>query len=148
MVSELYRKGVILMRWHCSGDVFSPGYARKMLAIVQASPQVAFWAYTRSYRVPAIAEVLWELGRCDNFSLWLSADDETGYPPSVPEGVRVAWMQTDESPDKADLVFATKEVRKQPGKINLATLCPTETSEGKRAGTTCSTCRLCVRFQL
>ena len=148
LVSELYRKGVILMRWHCSGDVYSPSYARKMLAAVKASPQVAFWLYSRSYRIPAIAEVLWELAGCENLSLWLSADDETGYPPVVPQGVRVAWMQTDEAPEKADLVFATREARKQPGKINLATLCVTETAEGKAAGTTCSTCRMCVRVEL
>ncbi len=148
LVSELYRKGVILMRFHVAGDIYSPAYARKMLAVVKASPQVAFWVYTRSYRIPAIAEVLWELAGCDNLSLWLSTDDETGYPPHVPQGVRVAHMQTDEPPAKADLVFATKEARKHPEKINLDTLCVTETAEGKLAGTTCSTCRLCVRLEL
>ena len=148
LVSELYRKGVILMRWHCSGDVYSPSYARKMLAVVRASPQVAFWAYTRSYRTPAIAQVLWELAACENLSLWLSSDDETGYPPVVPQGVRVAHLQTGDPPDKADLVFATRAARKHPARINLATLCVTETPEGKAAGTTCSTCRMCVRLEL
>ena len=147
LVSELYRKGVILCRWHCSGDVFSLGYARKMLAVVRASPQVAFWAYSRSYRVPAIAEVLWELAECPNFSLWLSADDETGYPPVVPQGVRVAWMVTDEPPPEADLLFATREVRRS-GRVSLDTLCPAETASGAVAGTTCSTCRICVRMSL
>jgi hypothetical protein len=89
--------------------------------------------------------VLWELAACENFQLWLSADDETGYPPHVPEGVRVAWMQTDEPPEKADLVFATREVRKDWKRINLDLLCPTETEEGKRAGTTCSSCQFCWR---
>src|SRR5206468_4230206 len=94
MTDELYRKGVLLCRFHVSGDVYSPAYAKKLLAVVKDSPQVTFWMYTRSYRVPQIAEVLWELAACDNFSLWLSADDETGYPLYVPERVRVAWMQT------------------------------------------------------
>lgn len=142
---ELYRKGVLVCRFHVSGDVYNPAYARKLLAVVQASPQVAFWCYTRSYRVPQIAEVLWELAACDNFSLWLSADDETCYPSYVPEGVRVAYMQTDESPDEADLVFATKEARKDSTRINLDLLCPTETDAGKRAGTTCSSCQFCFK---
>ena len=92
--------------------------------------------------------MLWELAGCENLSLWLSADDETGYPAVIPRGVRVAHMQTDAPPDKADLVFATREARKHPEKIRLDTLCVTETQEGKRAGTTCSTCRLCVRMEL
>jgi hypothetical protein len=65
------------------------------------------------------------------------------YPPHVPERVRVAWMQTGESPEQADLVFATRDARKDYTRINLDLLCPTETAEGKRAGTTCSSCQFC-----
>jgi hypothetical protein len=54
-------------------------------------------------------------------------------------------MQTGESPEHADLVFATREVRKQPERINLDLLCPTETEEGKQAGTNCSNCQFCWR---
>ena len=145
LTEELYRKGVLLCRFHVSGDFYSPEYTRKVLKVVQGSPGVIFWAYSRSYRIQPIAEVLWELAACENFSLWLSADDETGYPPHVPERVRVAWMQTGDSPEKADLVFATREAQKQPSRINLELLCPTETEEGKRAGTTCSSCQFCWR---
>lgn len=145
LTDELYRKGVLVCRFHVSGDFYSPGYARKVRQVVEASPQVAFWCYTRSYRVEPVAEVLWELAALDNFSLWLSADDETGYPPHVPEGVRVSWMQTGESPEAADLVFATREARKDSARINLDLLCPTETDAGQRAGTTCSSCQFCFR---
>lgn len=145
MTDELYRKGVLVMRWHVSGDIGTPCYARKILEVANASPQVTFWCYTRSWRVPPIAEVLWEIAALDNFCLWLSADDETGYPPLVPEGVRVAWMQTDETPDRADLVFATRPVRKDGARINLDLICPTELDAGKRAGTTCSSCQFCFR---
>jgi hypothetical protein len=34
-------------------------------------------------------EVLSELAACENVRLWLSTDDETGYPPHPPEGVPV-----------------------------------------------------------
>lgn len=55
------------------------------------------------------------------------------YPSLVPEGVRVAWMQTDEAPQAADLVFATREVRKDWTRLNLELLCPTdERREGGR----------------
>lgn len=145
LADELYRKGVLACRFHVSGDFYSPAYARKVLAAAADSPQVAFWCYTRSYRVGPVAEVLWELAALDNFRLWLSADDETGYPPRVPHGVRVAWMQTGEPPARADLVFATREVRKDPTRLSLELVCPTETEDGRRAGTTCSSCQFCYR---
>jgi hypothetical protein len=145
MVRELYRKGVLLMRWHVAGDFGTPAYARKVKEVAERSPQVTMWAYTRSWRIDPIAQLLWEIAELPNFHLWLSADDETGYPPHVPDRVRVAWMQTDESPERADLVFATREVRKDYRRINLDLLCPTETPEGRQAGTTCSSCQYCWR---
>lgn len=145
MADELYRKGVLVMRWHVSGDIYSPAYARKIKAVAEATPSTAFMLYTRTWRIEPIAEVLWEIAALPNVCVWLSADDETGYPLLVPEGVRVAWMQTGESPAQADLVFATREVRKERSRINLDLLCPTETIEGKRAGTTCSSCQFCWR---
>lgn len=145
MVGELYRKGVLLMRWHVAGDFGTPCYVRKVKAVAERSPQVTMWAYTRSWRVDAIAEVLWEVAALPNVHLWLSADDETGYPPHVPERVRVAWMQTGESPEAADLVFAMREVRRDFRRVNLDLLCPAETDEGRRAGTTCSSCQYCWR---
>lgn len=42
---ELYRKGVVLMRWHVAGDVYSPGYARKMMDVIGRSPHCTFWFY-------------------------------------------------------------------------------------------------------
>lgn len=142
MVDELYRKGVLLMRWHVAGDLYSPAYCQKVLTVCEASPGIRFWMYTRSWRVEPIASVLWELASLPNVSVWLSADELTGLPPHVPEGVRVAWMQTGDFVDTADLVFATREVRKS-GRVNLDLVCPTETAEGKRAGTTCSSCQFC-----
>lgn len=145
MVRELYRKGVLLMRWHVAGDIGTPAYARKIQAIAERSPQVTMWTYTRSWRVEALAPILWEVAALPNFHLWLSADDETGYPSCVPERVRVAWMQTDESPETADLVFATREVRRTFRRVNLDLLCSAETPEGRQAGTTCSSCQFCWR---
>src|ERR1700733_11353317 len=101
MSDELYRKGVVLMRWHVSGDIFSPAYARKILEIVGRSSHTTFWLYTRSWRVPTIFPLLKAISLMPNMKLWMSADAETGYPPEVPDGVRVAWMLTKEQ-EEAD----------------------------------------------
>lgn len=38
-------------RWHVSGDVFSLAYARWIRKVVERSPQVRHWIYTRSFTV-------------------------------------------------------------------------------------------------
>ena len=42
-VSELYRKGSLAARWMVSGDVYSPAFARKLVAITTATP--TWWAW-------------------------------------------------------------------------------------------------------
>ena len=146
MVEELYRKGILLMRWHCAGDIFSPAYARKMLEIVGRSSHTTFWLYTRSWRVKTIFPLLQALSLMPNLHLWLSADQETGEPPEVPENARVAWLRTEEEEDttEADLVFLDHPLRKRALELPLlGTVCPTETPEGKARGTSCATCGVC-----
>jgi hypothetical protein len=55
-------------------------------------------------------------------------------------------MQTevDDEPAEADLMFRLPKLRKMLLPL-AATVCPTETREGKERGTTCSTCQLCWR---
>jgi hypothetical protein len=146
LVTELYRKGVILMRWHCAGDVYSPAYARKVLDVIGRSRHTTFWGYTRSYRVPSIFPILQAMSCLPNMHLWFSADAETGYPPFVPPRVRVAWMQTElgEATDDADLVFLDNAVQRQIVSLPvIANTCPTDTPEGKALGVTCATCGTC-----
>ena len=146
MVRELYRKGVLVCRFHVSGDIFSPGYARKMIDIMKQSEHTRFFAYTRSWSVRTIEPLLREMADLDNLSLFFSADNETGMPADVPEKVRVAWMQVDESDDveQADLVFRDKPLRSLPVTTTVK-VCPTETVEGRQKGTTCATCGFCWR---
>lgn len=143
LADELYRKGVILMRWHVSGDFYARGYASKALTVMEMSAHCTFWAYTRSWRVPAIVPVVREMSALPNCRVWLSADSETGYPPDVPDGGRVAWMQTDEVDgcEDADLVFLDRPLRKLD--LPLGNVCPAETPLGKTRGTTCATCQKC-----
>lgn len=146
MVDELYRKGVVLMRWHVSGDVYSPAYARKMLEVIGRSSHTQFWAYTRSWRVKTIFPILKAISFMPNMKLWLSCDAETGYPDEVPEHARVAWMQTEawENVEAADLVFLDKPVQKERLPLTVVQkVCPTDTPEGKNRGVTCATCQYC-----
>lgn len=144
MVDEMYRKGVILMRWFVSGDLYSPTMARKVLEIMGRSTHTTAWLYTRSWRVEKIFPVIKALSFLPNMHVWLSADKETGRPPEVPEHCRVAWMQTEVEEDTrgADLVFLVPHLRRIELPM-VGTVCPTETPEGKARGTSCATCRVC-----
>jgi len=146
MSDELYRKGIVLMRWHCAGDIYSPAYARKILEIVGRSLHTTFWLYTRSWRVKTIFPMVKALSLMPNMKLWLSADSETGYPPEVPDHARVCWMQThaDDDLEDADLVFLDHPLRKKTIPLDVIDkVCPTETPEGHKRGVTCATCRIC-----
>ncbi len=150
MVNELFRRGIVLMRWHVSGDVSSPAYARKMLEIMGQSQHTSFWAYTRSWRVKAIYPILKAMSFMPNMKLWFSVDAETGYPEEIPQGVRLAYLQADaeEEAEDADLVFLDRPLRAE--RLPLAVLskvCPTDTPAGKHRGVTCATCQFCWRDQ-
>jgi hypothetical protein len=146
MVDELYRKGVLLMRWHCAGDVFSPTYGRKILEVIGRSEHTQFWIYSRSWRTPTIFPSLKAISAMPNCRVWFSADAETGYPDEVPENVRVCWMQTEEDEDTqdSDLIFRLPSLRKKLIPLPMVgVVCPAELPEGKERGTTCATCRFC-----
>jgi hypothetical protein len=146
MSDELYRKGVLLMRWHVSGDIYSPAYARKILEIVSNSLHTTFWLYTRSWRVRRIFPILKIMSAMSNMKLWLSSDTETGYPAEVPVNAKVAWMQTADGDEmeQTDLVFLDHPLRKKILPLSVIDkVCPVETPQGKARGTTCATCGVC-----
>ena len=142
-VSELYRKGALAVRWMVSGDVYSPAFARKLVAITSATPFAVHWLYTRSWRIPAIESVLRDLAQVENVSVWYSADQDAA-PMDVPPRVRVAYMKADEQDypaGNADLVFLVQKLRRVT--LPLANVCVQETPAGREAGVTCATCQLC-----
>jgi hypothetical protein len=57
-------------RWHVSGDIFSLGYARWIAEVVEWSPEVPHWIYTRSF--PFLRPLL----NIDNLTVNLSADKD------------------------------------------------------------------------
>lgn len=145
MVDELFRRGVLVCRIHVAGDYFSPAYAAKWVEIVSRSPNVRFFAYTRSWRVAKVEPYLRALAALDNMRLWYSADIDTGYPPSVPDGVRVAYLQTSaHEAVSGDLVFQIRGLRRL--ELPLAVpVCEQETPEGKARGVNCANCTICWR---
>lgn len=147
MADEITRKGVLVIRIHASGDFGTAEYAGKWLEIMKQCPQVRYYAYTRSYRVPAIAAVLEEMAQFDCCRLWYSIDAETGVPPSVPVGVRLAYLQVnDDTPELCDLYFRVRRLRKErQHRIGLALICPHETPQGQERGITCGSCQYCFK---
>ncbi len=147
VAAEIRRRGIHTVRVHVSGDFFSPEYARKWVAIARRSPRTQFYAYTRSWRIEEIAPALAELARLRNVRLWYSHDPETGTPPEIPDGVRLAYLQAERSDTPhSDLVFRTRPLRSEPAdKISLRLLCPTEIPGPKTEQVTCTTCRRCHR---
>lgn len=144
MVKEVARRWCRVVRVHVAGDFYSANYARKWAEICRRCPETTFYSYTRSWRVASIVPVLEELAGLENVRLWFSADDDTGIPSDVPEGVRVAWLmdRQDGQMETVDLVFRVRHLRREPAKrIGLNLVCPVE--NGSEKSTDCGTCRLC-----
>lgn len=143
MTAELARRKVRVCRLHVSGDFYGVSYTRGMLHICKRSPDVRFYAYSRSWRVPAILPELAELASLKNVRLWFSTDDDTGLPSEVPKGVRIAYLQTVPiTVAVADLIFRVQALRSAPTKrIGLTVVCPVE--NGGNNPPTCSTCKIC-----
>lgn len=88
---ELRAKAASLCRIHASGDFFSQAYVEAWTRIVEASPRVSFWAYTRSYAVASMLPALEVLRSLPNMQLFASVDHTTKIGP--PRGWRVAGIE-------------------------------------------------------
>ncbi len=147
MVAEIRERACKLVRIHVAGDFFSPGYVRKWAAIVAACPDVKFFVYTRSWRLPAIRVELNRMSRLKNLRLWFSCDRDTGLPQKTARRVRLAYMADgdDDVPARVpDLGFRVtrKTVVKR---IGGAIVCPVENGTKAKHHTSCETCGICWR---
>lgn len=70
-------------RIHDSGDFFSPAYTRCWVRIVDALPEIKFWAPTRSWQAPWLPELV-ALAQRPNTSIRPSALYFGDAPPVVP----------------------------------------------------------------
>lgn len=87
-------KGAKAFRIHVSGDFYSVAYTAAWIAIIKSRPEVKFWAYTRSWRVPELKKVLQKLHDLPNMQLFASIDWTMGEQP--PAGWRVARIKGDD----------------------------------------------------
>ena len=153
MVAELNRRFARVLRWHVAGDVYSVGYARRLLDIVRATPDVTHYLYSRSWRVRRIRPALLLLAAEPNVRCWLSCDRSTGLPRfPLPPGVRCCWMMTDPEEERThaaeiaacSLVFRTRRCRRSRRvTIGDTLVCPVENGAGRR--TNCGSCGICWR---
>lgn len=112
-----------VIRLHTSGDFVSAAYVAMWHRLASTHPALTFYAYTRSWRVPAILRALDTLRTLANVKIWASTDPTM---PAPPHGWPIARIVRDwtEAPAEAH--------------------CPEQT--GKRAS--CSDCGLCFSPKL
>jgi hypothetical protein len=146
VVAFLIAHRVQIVRIHVGGDFGSARYARKWLAIMRRSPRVAFYFYTRSWRVPAIKAVVDDMAARSNCAAWYSCDHDTGVPTDVPPGVRLAWLSVAEGdvpPAGVDLVFRVRTLRRHPAPPGDPPVCPAEDGVPRLRRVTCDVCGRC-----
>lgn len=89
---ELLPKGA-WVRIHASGDFDSVDYIRKWIVAATVRPDIRFWAYTRSWRIPELRRSLDVLRGLPNVVVFASMDPSIDELP--PEGWRAAWISDD-----------------------------------------------------
>lgn len=111
-----------VFRFHTSGDLESVRHIRIVRDVVMSRPDVPFYLYTRSWRIPALRRAIERyLFGLPNLTVWGSCDATTDEPPD-------GW--------RSARVFPTADAVQGYGPV-----CPEQT--GRRAS--CSDCGLCWR---
>jgi len=126
-------KGVRCLRWHISGDFGTVEYVNAWTKIVKQHPEVIFFGYTRSWRIPEMLVALNELRLLPNVHLWASMDKTIN--ESVPDGWRTAWLSTDVRLEK----LSDKRYKTVTGK--KAIVCPEQTGNSPD----CQSCQFCFK---
>lgn len=130
------------VRIHVSGDFHAASAVRKWQQIAKRNPNVRFFAYTRSWRKPAILAELRQFAQLPNVSLWFSCDRETGIPPRTRNVRRAYLMQTDDDRPRYNVdLFFRNNANTVLKWVDGTLVCP---SENGVTTTTCSQCRLCL----
>ena len=153
-------------RIHVSGDFKDAVYADKWLRICKARPDVIFYAYTRSWQISGIMQVIRRIHKLPNVNVNLSVDDETGKPKGKSaSAMRWCYLtKIDSVPNwmrKADIIFRSnhngqKTRRKNAVKKGLnpddiaplikrlvGLVCPKEQGQDVPK-LSCATCMLCI----
>lgn len=83
ITETIAKTGEPYFRIHDSGDFFSPIYVRCWIRIVDALPEISFWAPTRSWQAPWLSTLV-ELAARPNISVRPSALHFGDAPPVIP----------------------------------------------------------------
>lgn len=135
---ETYKKA---FRIHWDGDFFSVNYAKAWAKVIEAHPDISFWAYTRSFN--SRVNVVPYLAGLDNLALYLSTDKDNykaahkaivNYP-----NVKIAALADTFDEATSEIMITIKDKRapkcpEQTGKISLV-----QNGEGA-----CIACDMCV----
>ena len=147
MIGAIHHAGVKDFKIHVAGEFFSQEYIDSWSEVVRDCPEVSFFTYTRSWRRPEFLPALQRLAGISNIQVWLSCDQSTGQPPSIPE-TRVAYLSThdEDIPSFAcDLAFrSTLERLTLPLPIlGSVPVCPHQNGK-PNSPPDCVTCRICL----
>lgn len=82
-----------IVRIHVSGDFSSVTYIDEWEKLARCRPEVAFFGYTRSWRVPELMRPLERFRALPNVQLFASMDKSIDEMP--PSGWRRAWLEDD-----------------------------------------------------
>ena len=144
MIWEITARKAKVVRIHAAGDFFSAKYVAAWVKICRATPQVRYFAYTRSHSIPSILEQIEVLATLPNVRMFYSFDRETSLPIHIPDMVRTAYMMVDEHDVPTpwtDLVFHDYPLRKEARKYESGVLvCP---AENGITHVQCDKCKLC-----
>jgi len=136
-----------VFRLHVAGDFFDSAYVYAWMRLMTNNPNIQFFAYTRSWRMPEMVSSLHALAALPNMELLLSVDRDTGYPNADDwYGFRTAFMMVTD--DDANLVQPDTHVVFRDNRhvilkqVNGNLVCPTENGITK---TTCEKCKWCFK---
>ncbi len=87
-------KNARMIRIHGSGDLETEAEIYAYIGHAKARPEIAWWAYTRSWRVAELLPALQALHSQPNVQLFASMDPSITETP--PDGWRVAWIEGDD----------------------------------------------------
>lgn len=123
-----------LVRGHVAGDFDTATYILAWVRLATKRPEVQFWFYTRSWRVPTLLPFLEILRQLPNVVMWASMDPGC---EDAPPGWPRAWMEGDAratSEALGDRAYRTEDGKPAP-------ICPEQI--GTRAS--CEECGYCFR---
>lgn len=118
-----------LVRLHVTGDFDTVPYIEAWIKLIAEHPQVRFWGYTRSWRVPLLRPVLERLRALPNVQLFASIDRTSQDAPSA------IWRRAYVAlpgfePERSNAIVRGR----------MAYICPEEL--GRKPN--CETCNYCI----